>query len=401
MAELPDITHTDTNGQGYLFPPASPLPGRNPAADESAEKELLAQAYEFARELIARKQGSTDEFVEALIVEFGTGIKILLIDLVNLLSEDKGLRRLDREYIDSYLKPTDIETVLRGEKPKRTAGDSTLDELFARSSAYLSTDKFVELIQFTSKLREYSPYNNMLVYLQRPDATHWATASHWRKKFNRKVKDDARPLIMLQPMGPVMLVYDVTDTEGPQLPALLADLFAVEGSFNFSIFDRTLENCTSAGIVIKYRKLGAHHAGTAIRAPQDAVTGGVKATIELNEAHDLAARYATLCHEIAHIYLGHLGADLDDNLWGARLGLTRNQRELEAEAVAYTVCYRAGLTTKSAEYLAGYLGDGKELEGISIDMVMKTAGLVERMGKEIIRPKKGKAEGSTTSGAVK
>lgn len=394
MADPPDTTNTDASGQGHLFPPASPLPGRNPAADESAERELLAQAHEFARALIARKQGSVDEFVEALVAEFGTGIKILLIDLVNLLAQDEGLRRFDREYVASYLKPADIETVLRGEKPKRIAGESTLDELFARSSAYLSTDKFVELIQFTSKLREYSPYNNMLVYLQRPDATHWATASHWRKKFNRKVKDDARPLIMLQPMGPVMLAYDVTDTEGPQLPALLADLFAVEGSFHFEIFDRTIKNCTSAGIVIKYRKLGAHHAGTAIRAPQDVSASGIKATIELNEAHDLAARYATLCHEIAHIYLGHLGADLEDNLWGARLGLTRNQRELEAEAVTYTVCYRAGLTTKSAEYLAGYLGDGKELAGISVDMVMKTAGVVERMGRELIRPRKSKGEGA-------
>ncbi len=295
------------------------------------------------------------------------------------------------------MQPTDIETVLRGEKLKRIVSDSTLDELFARSSSYLSTDKFVELIQFTSKLREYSPYNNMLVYLQRPDATHWATASHWRKKFNRKVKDDARPLIMLQPMGPVMLVYDVMDTEGPPLPALLANLFAVEGSFKFELFDRTLENCSNAGIVIKYRKLGAHHAGTAIRAPQDAAIG-IKATIELNEAHDLAARYATLCHEIAHIYLGHLGSDLADNLWGARLGLTRNQRELEAEAVTYMVCYRAGLTTKSAEYLAGYLGDGKELSGISIDMVMKTTGLVERMGREVVRPKKSKTEGAAKPG---
>lgn len=390
--DLPDIPSTDASRQGYLFPPASPLPGRDPAADESAERELLAQAYEFTRTLISRKQGSAYEFVEALVAEFGTGVRILLIDLVKLLAADEGLRRFDREYVASYLKPEDIEIVLRGEKPKRIASESTLDELFMRSSAYLSTDKFVELIQFTSKLREYSPYNNMLVYLQRPDATHWATASHWRKKFNRKVKDDARPLIMLQPMGPVMLAYDVTDTEGPQLPALLADLFAVEGSFNFDIFDRTLENCTSAGIVIKYRKLGAHHAGTAIRAPQDAGATGVKATIELNEAYDLAARYATLCHEIAHIYLGHLGADLEDNLWGARLGLTRNQRELEAEAVTYTVCYRAGLTTKSAEYLAGYLGDGKELAGISVDMVMKTAGLVERMGRELIRPKRSKGE---------
>lgn len=149
MADSPDMTNTSAAGQGYLFPPASPLPGRNPAADESAERELLARAHEFARDHITRKQGSADEFVDALVAEFGTGVKILLVDLVNLLSQDAGLRRFDREYVASYLKPADIETVLRGEKPKRIASESTLDELFARSSSYLSTDKFVELIQFT------------------------------------------------------------------------------------------------------------------------------------------------------------------------------------------------------------------------------------------------------------
>jgi hypothetical protein len=105
------ITNTDASGQGYLFPPASPLPGRNPAADEQAEIELLVRAQEFAFDLITRKQGSTAEFVEALITEFGAGVKILLIDLVKGLAQDKRLKRLDRDYVTSYLQPADIEKV--------------------------------------------------------------------------------------------------------------------------------------------------------------------------------------------------------------------------------------------------------------------------------------------------
>lgn len=90
MNNPPSFTNADANIQGQLFPSASPLPGRNPAADESAERELLAQACSFARTLIARKQGSANEFVEAFVAEFGTGVKILLIGLVNLLSSRRA-----------------------------------------------------------------------------------------------------------------------------------------------------------------------------------------------------------------------------------------------------------------------------------------------------------------------
>ena len=55
-----------------------------------------------------------------------------------------------------------------------------------------------------------------------------------------------------------------------------------------------------------------------------------------------------LCHELGHIYLGHLGAD-KDGWWPYRVNLPQAVTEMEAEAVAYIVCRRAGLHRDCAQ----------------------------------------------------
>jgi hypothetical protein len=364
----------------------SPLPGVDPAQEEKELEQLIVEAHQFARGWIKQKQGSASEFITALVEQFGSPIKIIIIDLVTRLREDNTIINIQREYIETALSVEEIQQALQGKPQSHALKENTLDELFARSSAFRSSTKFVEAINFVSKLRVYAPYNNMLVYLQRPTATFWATASHWRRQYGRSIKDDAIPLIMLQPMGPIMLAYDMEDTEGAPLPKQFTDPFAVEGNFDDGILNMTLENCGRVNIAIKDKKLGTLHAGTAILAQhKDSLT----ITIEINQKLDSPARYATLCHELAHIYLGHLGGD-PDGTWPSRLGLSHNQRELEAEAVAYMVCFRANLTTTSDEYLASYLSNPNELAGISIDLIMKVAGHIERMGKEVVRPRKKK-----------
>jgi hypothetical protein len=55
----------------------------------------------------------------------------------------------------------------------------------------------------------------------------------------------------------------------------------------------------------------------------------------------------------------------------------------------------------SAEYIGGYLKDEAQLEGISIDMIVKVATHVERMGREIVhsrgKSKPGKEKGDAAS----
>jgi antirestriction protein ArdC len=101
----------------------------------------------------------------------------------------------------------------------------------------------------------------------------------------------------------------------------------------------------------------------------------------LNSNFSAEARYATLVHELAHLYCGHLGTP-NDKWWPDRRGLPHAAEEFEAESVCYLVCERLGIDNPSDEYLAGYLG--------SLDCVMKAAGLIERMGRERLGARKKK-----------
>ena len=271
----------------------------------------------------------------------------------------------------------------------------SLDELFARNLQYRESAKFVEAVNFVSRFRRYSAYNNMLLYLQNPGASFWALASQWRDNFRRTIKEDARPMLILAPMTPVLLVYDVDDTEGVPLPEQFQQPFAVVGTFSEKLLAQTLENCGRDGIEVKDLRLGGFQAGHVKTAPDAPKT---KMRLRLNQELGPASRYATLCHELAHIYLGHMGSDLD-GWWPSRAHLTYDQYEIEAEAVAYIVCRRAGLTTKSAEYLAGYLSDAGELQHISIDLITKVAGQIEKMGESKLPPRKSKQSPSKGAAA--
>jgi hypothetical protein len=68
-------------------------------------------------------------------------------------------------------------------------------------------------MKFISRFRFYSPYNSMLLHLQMAGATFVAPTARWLEEYGRAVKPTARPLVILQPMGPVMFVFDVADTE--------------------------------------------------------------------------------------------------------------------------------------------------------------------------------------------
>jgi hypothetical protein len=366
---------------------SSPLPGIERAGEETELQALFSEAHEFVLHWVRDRHGSANEFVQAMEQEFGSKVRMYLLELVREARTQTTLSKALREYLDTTLSEERLKLAL-GASPERSEEElSSLDELFSRSKIFRSSAKFSEAIDFVARFRKYSPYNNMLVYLQNPNATFWAVASHWRREFVRRVKDDARPMVILAPMTPVILVYDIADTEGDPLPDCFIDPFRTEGVFNEEILSMTIENCWARYCIqVANKKLGMLSAGSAIR-----VDGGAEAKVRIGLSQELdgKGRYSTLCHELAHIHLGHLGTD-KDRWWPSRLNLAKNQREIEAEAVAYIVCRRAGLASNSAEYLAGYIKSPNDLERISIDLIVKVAGLIERMGRERLPARKSK-----------
>ena len=105
---------------------------------------------------------------------------------------------------------------------------------------------------------------------------------------------------------------------------------------------------------------------------------------------DEPGRFGVICHELAHIFLGHLGSD-KDLWWPGRANLSRRSVEIEAESVVFIITNRMGLQGSSPSYVSRYLMDEDHLpESVSIDYVSKTAGKLERMARGLMSAPKEK-----------
>lgn len=271
---------------------------------------------------------------------------------------------------------------------------NSIDELLSRSLKFRGSAEFRKFFSFIARFKHYSRYNTMLVYIQNSAVTFFGGVSYWKKNFNRTIKDDARPYIILAPNGPVMLVYDVMDTEG-KLSAdefiktgLGREVFGVEGVFDEVIYYNAIERAMNYGIKIKI-------------VPQDLFSGGSITTsitnnleIKINGDLNLKQRFPILIHELAHLLLGHTGhkeiihykhkSKIIKIKPRTKLGLST--KELEAETVSFLVCNKLGIITDADKYIAGYHVGEKALKNFSHDAVIKVTDKIEKTFISRIKP---------------
>ena len=148
------------------------------------------------------------------------------------------------------------------------------------------SDKYKQYLSTMSRFHKYSVNNTMLIYMQRPDATHVAGFNKWHDQFGRNVmkgekgikiiaptpykkkieKDKIDPdtkLPMLDADGNVMkeereisipmfkpvTVFDVSQTEGKPLPQLASDLHG--NVQNYDVFMEALRRSAPVPLVIE------------------------------------------------------------------------------------------------------------------------------------------------------
>ena len=187
-------------------------------------------------------------------------------------------------------------------------------------------------------------------------------------------------MLILAPMHPVMLVYSLDQTEGLDLPDELNRFSKFEGEWNPDWLRRTIENAEKHDrIRVDFRILSSTSTGFATLARGDCDR---KMRIVIHEGLDSSSRFGVLCHELAHIFLGHLGTD-GDHWWPSRTDLHARAVEIEAEATAFIVTSRFGLAGSSAAYVSRYLGRGPLPASVSLDQIAKVAGRIEQMA---VRP---------------
>ncbi|MDR3405889.1 MAG: ImmA/IrrE family metallo-endopeptidase [Chthoniobacter sp.] len=253
-----------------------------------------------------------------------------------------------------------------------------LDQLLADSKLYTQSKHYKDLLDFVIKLRNFAPFNAMLLQVQKPGLGYAASSRDWRERFGRSPKNEARPLLILWPFGPVALVYDVMDTEGKPLPEDVACYVAkgtIDGKrlaeFDAALGRKNIE-CYSvdagdrrAGMIELLRKAGDENEANLYR-------------IHINRNHAPAVKFVTLAHELGHLFLGHLGPDRRLKV-PLRPPTQHAQRELEAESVAYLVCGRNGVVSKSETYLANFVRENTTVEHLDLYQVMRAAGQVESL----------------------
>ncbi len=277
-----------------------------------------------------------------------------------------------------------IPIVLTSEKPTEKIKEIT-DRLEQGIAELFDSERYKDYLRVMSKFHNYSFRNTLLIAMQAPDASLVAGFNTWKNTHGRNVKrgekgikifapspykvkrevekldpqtrkpiigKDGKPVTEEQeitvPAYKVVSVFDVSQTEGRELPDIAVDELTGDVD-RYNDFFAALEKTSPVPIGfenIEGKSHGYYHLEEKRIAIQE----------NMSELQTLK----TAIHEIAHAKLH----DIDLNAPKEDLAdrPDRRTREVQAESVAYTVCQHYGLDTSdySFGYVAGW-SSGREL----------------------------------------
>ena len=272
------------------------------------------------------------------------------------------------------------------------------DKLETGIQALFESEAYKTYLKTLSKFHNYSLNNTILIALQKPDSSYVAGYTSWQKNFGRQVRKGEKGIRILAPtpyrkqmevdrvdpvtnqpvlnpdgsiardlkevMVPafkVVNVFDVSQTDGKPLPTIGVEELSGNVT-NYEMFFEALKRACPVPVGFEDIPSGAkgyYHT--------------VDKRIAIKEGMSEVQTVKTMIHEMAH--QKQYAIDPKD-LPPDEPKLTRNAREVEAEAVAYTVSQRYGIETSdySFAYIAGW-SHGKDTPELkaSLDRIRKAA----------------------------
>lgn len=244
-------------------------------------------------------------------------------------------------------------------------------------------DNFINLSTFLFYEKRFSLFNSAMIILQRPNASYIETRHNWEKKYNRFLKPEAVPIVIMKPFAPVDFVYDVEDTYGAELPTYMQEAFVFPELQPLKDNDLYIykDIVKKLGIYYGEKSLGASGGGYAellnnsigIQLTHKSKTIDTRYAIIVNSRLNDAEKAATILHEIGHILCGHLGQDKDNKFIKVpkRDNLSHNIEEYEAEKVCEILSGILNIQSNSKEYLKNFTP-----EGSSLDIIIKAVDKV-------------------------
>lgn len=263
---------------------------------------------------------------------------------------------------------------------------NALDLLYSESQRFRESTEYMAMLDFVSRLRDLAPFNAWLLYMQNPKLTYVARAEDWMRRFGRTPRPDARPYVVMFPFGPVNFVFDLMETEGKPFPEGVLNPFPIRGAGFMPLFENLLHNCGVHRTTVDGNHTQLIQAGQAIRLDllarrEYSVKAGQDFLILLNQRLPPEVQFAALAHELAHIFCGHLGRTGWSWWESCELG-TEDQREIEAESVAFLVTRRLGLHLESERYLVKVRNFQRLLPAIRPNVIFQATSYIEAMTKE-------------------
>ena len=272
------------------------------------------------------------------------------------------------------------------------------DKLEQGIKELFESERFKEYLTTMSKFYNYSFNNTLLIAMQKPDATLIAGYTSWQRNFDRHVMKgekgikilapapykaqeerekidpatqkpvldaDGKPVTetveVMRPAFKVVSVFDVSQTDGKELPDIAVD--ELTGSVeNYAAFFEALKQ--ESPVPISFEDIPGGAKGYFSHAEN---------RIAIQKGMSEIQTVKTAIHEIAHAKLHAINPD---EKVAPEERKDRHTKEVEAESVAYTVCQRYGIETSdySFGYIAGWSSDKdtKELKG-SLETIRSTA----------------------------
>jgi hypothetical protein len=273
-----------------------------------------------------------------------------------------------------------------------------IDELIEEIREARESEHFREYLDAAVRFHDYSPRNQLLIKLQKPDATRVAGYNTWQSEFDRYVKEGESGIYITAPKtisghkcpdcgnapayhsgnktldcpradsdpaswdfdpreewehGSIMCgftsatVFDISQTEGEEVPELDYDAKAGDRDDMEELVDSLQVAGETLGFDMglveesEWSRSGNGYCDTDDDQPEIRVC-----------EREAAATAGTQIHELAHAVL-HADDDAPDE---------REEREVEADAVAYIVGRRLGLDMSGRSfYLASWTTDEAEI----------------------------------------